>query len=103
MQVASGVFRLTQGVSNFYLVEESDALTLVDAGAAGDWDLLLRFIQAGARFRRVPYFLACFRVHSKQKTHMLLDLVAAQTSRMVEEGREPRPRQRYVVWGNVPR
>src|SRR6266481_1353335 len=29
----------------------------------------------------------------------LLDLVAAQTRRMVEEGREPRPRQRYVVWG----
>ena len=33
----------------------------------------------------------------------LLDLVAAQTSRMVEEGREPRPRQRYVVWGNLAR
>ena len=31
----------------------------------------------------------------------LLDLVAAQTRRMVEEGREPRPRQRYVVWGDV--
>ncbi len=31
----------------------------------------------------------------------LNDLVAAQTRRMVEEGREPRPRQRYVVWGNV--
>ena len=33
----------------------------------------------------------------------LLDLVAAQTRRMVEEGREPRPRQRYVVWGDVAR
>jgi len=33
----------------------------------------------------------------------LNDLVAAQTRRMVEEGREPRPRQRYVVWGDVPR
>src|SRR5216684_3220697 len=33
----------------------------------------------------------------------LLDLVAAQTRRMVEEGREPRPRQRYAVWGNVAR
>ena len=42
---------------------------------AMDWDLLLRFIEAGARFRRIPYFLACFRVHSKQKTDMLLDLV----------------------------
>ena len=33
----------------------------------------------------------------------LNDLVGAQTRRMVEEGREPRPRQRYVVWGNVAR
>src|SRR6266849_2820309 len=33
----------------------------------------------------------------------LLDLVAAQTRRMAEEGREPRPRQRYVVWGNLVR
>jgi ubiquinone/menaquinone biosynthesis C-methylase UbiE len=33
----------------------------------------------------------------------LNDLVDAQTRRMVEEGREPRPRQRYVVWGNVAR
>jgi glycosyltransferase involved in cell wall biosynthesis len=42
---------------------------------AMDWDLLLRFIQVGARFRRVPRFLACFRVHDKQKTHMLMDPV----------------------------
>jgi len=33
----------------------------------------------------------------------LADLVAAQMARMVEEGREPRPRQRYVVWGDVAR
>jgi glycosyltransferase involved in cell wall biosynthesis len=35
---------------------------------AMDWDLLLRFQAAGARIVRVPYFLACFRVHSAQKT-----------------------------------
>ena len=33
----------------------------------------------------------------------LLDLVAAQAQRMVEEGREPVTRQRYVVWGDIPR
>jgi SAM-dependent methyltransferase len=33
----------------------------------------------------------------------LLDLVAAQEQRMVEEGRERRTRRRYVVWGDVPR
>jgi len=31
----------------------------------------------------------------------LLDLVAAQEQRMVDEGRERRTRQRYVVWGDV--
>src|SRR5713101_625572 len=31
----------------------------------------------------------------------LLDLVAAQEQRMVEEGRERRPRRRYAVWGDV--
>ena len=31
----------------------------------------------------------------------LLDLVAAQEQRMVDEGRERRARRRYVVWGDV--
>jgi hypothetical protein len=35
---------------------------------AMDWDLLLRFAAAGARIVRVPYFLACFRLHPAQKT-----------------------------------
>jgi len=35
---------------------------------AMDWDLLLRFQEAGAVIKRVPYFLGCFRVHTKQKT-----------------------------------
>jgi ubiquinone/menaquinone biosynthesis C-methylase UbiE len=33
----------------------------------------------------------------------LLDLVAAQARRMTDQGREPRTRQRYVVWGDVVR
>jgi glycosyltransferase involved in cell wall biosynthesis len=33
-----------------------------------DWDLLLRFRDAGARFARVPRFLGAFRVHPQQKT-----------------------------------
>ena len=35
---------------------------------AMDWDLLLRFQEAGASIRRLPYFLGCFRVHPLQKT-----------------------------------
>lgn len=42
---------------------------------AMDWDLLLRFMASGARFYRAPHFLACFRIHDKQKTHTLLDTV----------------------------
>ena len=38
-----------------------------------DWDLILRFMDAGAKFRRVPYFLGCFRVHPAQKTGSLWD------------------------------
>lgn len=33
-----------------------------------DWELLLRFRNTGAHMVRVPYFLACFRVHEEQKT-----------------------------------
>ena|SRR5688572_8802528 len=33
-----------------------------------DWELLLRFMNHGARIRRVPRFLGGFRVHALQKT-----------------------------------
>ncbi|MBI2756920.1 MAG: sulfotransferase [Chloroflexi bacterium] len=33
-----------------------------------DWDLILRFRDAGARFRRLPRFLGGFRFHPHQKT-----------------------------------
>jgi glyoxylase-like metal-dependent hydrolase (beta-lactamase superfamily II) len=49
MQVAEGVHRLTQGVVNFYLIEEDGKLTLVDAGAPRDWDLLVRSVSALGR------------------------------------------------------
>jgi FkbM family methyltransferase len=35
---------------------------------AMDWDLLVRFRDAGARFARVPRFLGAFRIHPQQKT-----------------------------------
>jgi len=37
---------------------------------AVDWDLLLRFQAAGARFARVPWFLGGFRIHAGQKTQV---------------------------------
>ena len=41
-EVAPGIHRFTGIVSNFYLVEQSGGLTLVDAGTPGDWQLFLR-------------------------------------------------------------
>jgi glyoxylase-like metal-dependent hydrolase (beta-lactamase superfamily II) len=38
-EVAEGIHRLTDGVANFYLIEESGKLVLVDAGAPRDWGL----------------------------------------------------------------
>jgi hypothetical protein len=33
-----------------------------------DWDLVLRFLDAKAKFIRLPRFLGAFRVHAAQKT-----------------------------------
>jgi glyoxylase-like metal-dependent hydrolase (beta-lactamase superfamily II) len=50
MEVAEGVHRLTNGVANFYLIEESGKLVLVDAGAPKDWAL---FTQAALALGKV--------------------------------------------------
>jgi glycosyltransferase involved in cell wall biosynthesis len=39
-----------------------------------DWDFILRAQAAGFKFARLPRFLACFRVHDKQKTAALYDV-----------------------------
>ena len=46
---------------------------------------------------------ALLRAHGLHRvgSDPLLDLVAAQEQRMVDEGRERRARRRYVVWGDV--
>jgi len=43
-----------------------------------DWDLLLRFQQAGAKFARLPHFIGAFRVHPTQKTSAHMDSVGAR-------------------------
>lgn len=42
---------------------------------AMDWDLLLRFRDAGARMVRLPRFLGAFRVHEEQKSQAQLESV----------------------------
>jgi len=46
MQVSENVHRLTQGVANFYLIEESGRCTLIDAGTPGDWSYFRRSLAA---------------------------------------------------------
>jgi len=68
---------------------------------AMDWDLLLRFRAAGARFARLPRFLGAFRVHQGQKTSArMIDIGAQEMARLRERqhGRPVTPAeiQRYV-------
>jgi glycosyltransferase involved in cell wall biosynthesis len=50
---------------------------------AMDWDLLLRLRDAGARFVRVPRYLAAFRVHPQQKTSSrMIDLGSVEIARL---------------------
>ena len=59
---------------------------------AMDWDLLVRFREAGARFTRIPRFLGGFRVHSQQKTSAAID----------EIGNQEMDRIRQRVLGRIP-
>lgn len=47
-----------------------------------DWDLILRFREARARFVRLPYVLAGFRVHDAQKTISQAGLGAEEADRL---------------------
>jgi glycosyltransferase involved in cell wall biosynthesis len=52
---------------------------------AVDWDLLLRFREAGARMHRLPRFLGAFRVHPHQKTSAEIVEVGAQEMSKLRE------------------
>ncbi len=50
-----------------------------------DWELLLRFAGAGARFKVLPRFLGAFRVHSEQKTSADWERVGLPEVQMLRE------------------
>jgi GT2 family glycosyltransferase len=58
---------------------------------AMDWDLLLRFQAAGATIVRVPYFLACFRVHTAQKTSARMHDIGQEEITRLRERTHGRP------------
>ncbi len=59
---------------------------------AMDWDLLVRFRDAGARFGHIDQFLGAFRIHSSQKTSCEIN----------EVGHQEMDRIRMRVLGSVP-
>ncbi|MDB5957145.1 glycosyltransferase family 2 protein [Ramlibacter sp.] len=68
---------------------------------AMDWDLILRFRQAGARFARLPRFLGAFRIHTAQKTSAEIGSTGIQEMTRLRErmlGRVPGDAE---VWSAV--
>ena len=51
-------------------------------GYALDWELLLRFREAGAKMVRLPRFLGAFRIHAAQKTTALDNVGVSETDRL---------------------
>ena len=58
---------------------------------AVDWDFILRTHKAGFRFKRLPLFMGCFRVHERQKTSAMRKIGAEEQrrSRLQHLGYEP--------------
>ena len=65
---------------------------------ACDWDLLLRFREAGATFVRLPRFLGAFRVHEEQKTSKQLADVGASEMNRLRERYVGRPVEAEEIW-----
>ncbi|KPF46972.1 beta-1,6-glucanase [Rhizobium sp. AAP43] len=59
---------------------------------AMDWDLLVRFRDAGAKFAHIPRFMGAFRIHQQQKT----------SAEISEIGFQEMNRIRQRIHGHVP-
>lgn len=65
---------------------------------AMDWDLLLRFRSAGAKFAHIPNFIGAFRIHTAQKTQAIIEDVGSlemDRLRMRELGYQPSHAETY--------
>lgn len=59
---------------------------------AMDWDLLVRFRDAGAKFGHIPQFLGAFRIHEHQKTSAAINEIGHQEMGRIRKrvlGKEP--------------
>jgi hypothetical protein len=67
------------------LWERSGARMDQDWPFALDWELLVRFMDAGAKTVRLPRFLGGFRVHAAQKTTAIIDTQGGTEMRALRE------------------
>lgn len=49
-----------------------------------DWDFILRAQSAGFKFKRLPRFLGCFRMHNRQKTSTMWDVNEVEAALLKE-------------------
>jgi len=59
---------------------------------AMDWDLLVRFREAGAQFAHIPQFIGAFRIHEHQKTSAAINEIGHREMERIRErslGRVP--------------
>jgi glycosyltransferase involved in cell wall biosynthesis len=65
---------------------------------AMDWDLLIRFREAGAKFARLPRFMGAFRIHMQQKTSAEISGIGIHEMTRIRErllGRVPSDEEIY--------
>lgn len=66
-----------------------------------DWDLILRFREAGAKFKRLPRFLGAFRLHSQQKTSMQINSVGLDEMNRLRKRMHQREVSEQEVYKNI--
>jgi len=70
---------------------------------AVDWDLILRFRDAGAKIVHLPHFIAAFRVHPRQKTSASMqDIGLPEIERLRERCLGRRPTHREIKKATLP-
>lgn len=68
---------------------------------AMDWDLILRFREAGAQFYRLPRFLGAFRIHPHQKTSAEMSNVGVREMELLRSRYLGRPVSHEEITDNI--
>lgn len=63
-----------------------------------DWDLILRFRDAGANFHRIPLFMGAFRIHEEQKTSAQIESLGNHEMDFLRIRSKGRPVTEREVW-----